>query len=269
MKTLRAGAYRVTRLVDGVYKAPVGHLMHLSRPERASEVALRWGRPTIDVPVNVFLLQGPAGVILIDAGAGESWGPDYGRARAAMTAMGVAPADVGLVLLTHLHGDHALGLMQDGAAFFRNARIVAPQAELAYFTDARAKEALAPERRGAFDVAAKLLAAYGDRVATFESGRSPAPGVESMALPGHTPGHTGFVVGGALFLFGDALHVDALQSADPDLGFVYDVDPAEAAASRRDALESAARAGWIVCGGHIGGFKRVAAQDHAWRLRPA
>lgn len=268
----RIGLYEVTRLVDGVYKAPVDHLMHLTRPDRVEEFRRVWGRSAIDMPVNLFVLEDSAGVTLVDAGAGASWGPAYGHARAALDARGVEPAQVRRIMLTHLHGDHALGLLDDGAPRFQNAEICVPADELAFFTDARAREATAPERRGAFDVAARLVAAYAARLTPLAGATTPAPGVALMALPGHTPGHAGYLIGegaGALLLFGDVVHLADMQAGDPDLGFVYDVDPAQAARSRRQALDRAARSGWIVSGGHIDGFARVERNGAVWRLAEA
>lgn len=272
----RFGPYQVTRVVDGVYRAPVADLAHVTTPDRAVEVARRWGKPTIDVPVNLFLLSGPGGLTLIDAGAGEAWGPAYGQARAMLAALGVAPCDVRRVLLTHLHGDHALGLLDGEARFFPNAEIFAPADDLAFFTDSRARAATPANRAGAFAVAAKLTAVYGDALRSLSPGAEPIDDLVMMTLPGHTPGHAGFVIGrgetagpGALFLMGDALHAAALQPADPDLGFVYDIDPPRAGRTRRGALDLAARRGWIVSGGHIDGFMRVEAQGEAWRMSEA
>lgn len=265
----RFGAYAVTRLVDGIYKAPTDHLVHLKDPARADAARRDWGAPTFDVPVNCFALSGPDGLTLIDAGAGAAWGPAYGRARDALAKQGVAPADVRRVLLTHFHGDHALGLLDGDAPFFPHAEIWAPAPERAFFTDPRARDTTPEGRRGAFDVAAKVLAAYGARVRSIAAEGAPLAGVETLALPGHTPGHVGYAIGegeGALLIFGDALHVAALQAGDPDFGFVYDIDPTEAARSRRAALEQAAAQGWIVSGGHIDGFARVARDGAAWRL---
>lgn len=272
MTTRRFGRYEVSRFVDGVYKAPLDHLTHLLHPEKAQAVRRDWGRPTIDMPVNLFALADGDGVTLIDAGAGAAWGPAYGQARDAMAAQGVAPRDVGKVLLTHLHGDHALGLLDGEAPYFPRAEIVVPAAELAFFTDARAREAMAPDRRGAFDVAAKVVAAYGRRLTPLAAATQPIPGVSTMALPGHTPGHVGYLIGegaDALLALGDALHVARLQAGDPDLGFIYDVDPKQAADSRRAALDRAATRGWIVSGGHIDGFAHVAREGAGWRFEAA
>lgn len=269
----RFGSYVTQRFVDGVYAAPAGHVVHLTDQTRADEAIKAWGRPTLDAPVNLFALRGPGGVTLIDAGVGLRWGDAFGRSRAAMATCGLAPSDVRDVLLTHLHGDHALGLLSDdGGRYFPNARIRAPQADLAFFTDEAARLALPPDRRGAFDVAADVLAAYGDDMRPIAAGQTPAPGVAMIALPGHTPGHVGYVVGegaDALFIMGDVLHVVALQQDDLDLGFIYDVDRAQAAQSRRHALGLAAAEGWIVSGGHIDGFMRVEGDGRSFRLTPA
>ena len=85
------------------------------------------------------------------------------------------------------------------------------------------------------------------------------PGIRLIPLPGHTVGHSGYLIEGekSLLLWGDALHLSDLQASDPEIGFVYDFDAAGARASRRAILDRAAHEGWIVSGGHIEGFRRV------------
>ena len=67
---------------------------------------------------------------------------------------------------------------------------------------------------------------------------------------------------------GDVLHLGELQAADPDIGLVYDLDPAVGARTRRLALEAAASENWLVAGGHIG-FSRIEKSGTGYRLRPA
>jgi glyoxylase-like metal-dependent hydrolase (beta-lactamase superfamily II) len=266
------GSYDVSILVDGTYRAPIEHLVHVTREEEAARVARDWGRPTIDVPVNLFLLRGADGPILIDAGAGEAWGPDYGLGRARLAEAGVAPGDVRRVLLTHLHGDHALGLLQGDAPFFPNADVLIPEPEWRFFRDEAARAALPPARRGGFDLATRVLAAYGERARVFAAEDEATPGVKAVPMPGHTPGHSGFQIGegaDALLIVGDALHSAELQPSDPDFGFVYDIEPRLAAASRRTILELSKRANYVVAGGHLDGFMRVEPFGAGWRMSAA
>ncbi|KJF73574.1 AidB family quorum-quenching N-acyl homoserine lactonase [Agrobacterium arsenijevicii] len=263
----RFGPYDVSRFVDGVYKAPVGHLLH--RQGEAALTAALAGHEgeTVDMDVNCFALSGPDGISLIDTGCGTAWGPSYGHARAAMIAAGIQPGDINRVILTHIHGDHALGLIDGDRPYFPNADIWVPEADLAFFTNEEARKTLPPARQGAFDIAARLLDICGAMLRPIPVGRI-AEGIEAIAMPGHTPGHVGYLIDDQLLLWGDVLHINALQANDPGIGFVYDIDSELAYATRIKALADVADHGWLVSGGHLGGFFRVERQGETFRFVP-
>ena len=267
----RFGSYEVKVLIDGVYKAPIEHLAHASSEATRDAAVAAWGAPTVDMDVNLFLLKGPDGVTLVDAGTGPFWGPQLGLGRGALAAVGVQPEDVVRVLVTHLHGDHALGLFADDGVYFPKAEIFAPKPDLDFFGNTALKETVPPYRRGGFDIAARLLASYGERVRPVEEGPV-LPEIEAIAMPGHTPGHFGYLIGEGidrLVLWGDLVHAPALQLDDPDFCFIYDADAAQGAASRRSIFARASEDGWTASGGHVSGYVRVERAGEAWRFTPA
>ncbi|SFD19394.1 Glyoxylase, beta-lactamase superfamily II [Bosea sp. CRIB-10] len=266
----RFGSYDVLILDDGVFEAPLDVLIHAEGEAARDEAVARWGKPKVSIPVNCFALKGADGITLVDAGTGPSWGEAMGHAPAAMAKAGIAPEQVERVLITHLHGDHALGLFDGDRARFPEAEIVVPEADFAFFGD-EAKRAQTPQnRQGGFAVTAAVKKHYAGRIHSAPVGRV-RPGITLIPLPGHTAGHGGYLIEGdaPLLLWGDALHLSDLQAADPDIGFVYDFDAAAARASRRTILERAAHEGWIVSGGHIEGFRRVVESDAGYELIPA
>ncbi len=143
------------------------------------------------------------------------------------------------VLLTHIHGDHIGGLFQGEAARYPNAQVHVPRGDLAFYVDEPSgAEPPAKKRNGIANVK-RLKRIYGDRVSAIDIGPV-LPGINAMALPGHTPGHTGFLVHDdrrSLLVWADIVHLDALQLADPDIGLIYDIDPAAAIHSRQMAFE--------------------------------
>lgn len=255
----RFGAYEVSRFVDGVYKAPVSHLIHRQGAEALAAALSGHHGETVDMDVNCFTLSGPEGIWLIDAGCGTAWGEAYGHARAAMIAAGIQPDDVSRVILTHIHGDHALGLIDGDRPYFPNAEIWVPEADLAFFTNAEARKTLPPARQGGFDLAARLIDICGAMLRPISVG-TVAEDIEAIAVPGHTPGQMAYLIGRddkRLMLWGDVLHVGDMQAADPGIAFVYDIDSELAHATRLEALSAAADHGWLVSGGHLGGFFTV------------
>ncbi len=267
----RFGAYEVATLRDGLFEASLDVLIHLDGAAARERALAAFDAPTIRIDVNCFLLRGPDGVALIDAGCGEAWGAPFGHARAALRDMGVAPSDVRRVLLTHLHSDHAFGLYDGDAPYFPSAEILAPEKDLAYFTDPVAREALPPARRGAFAIAEQVRRVYGERLRGFAE-RAVLPGVEAIPAPGHTPGHTAYLIGdGAsrLLIIGDTLHLAALQGADPRVGVTFDLDAEQAMRTRRSVLSDAAQNGWIVAGSHLAGLHRVRRGGDGFAFSPA
>ncbi|WP_188909445.1 AidB family quorum-quenching N-acyl homoserine lactonase [Aureimonas endophytica] len=267
----RFGTYEVLRLKDGVFEAGPEVLIHASGEAARERLRAEWGEARIRIDVNAFLLRDASGVTLVDAGTGPEWGPNFGHLRQELAALGIARGDVRRVILTHIHGDHALGLFDGEERYFPEAEILVPMADLAFFLDPRQRERLPKARQGAFDIAERLKRLYGARLVPIMEGII-LPGIEAVALPGHTPGHTGYLLrdaAGGLLLWADALHLEEHQARDPNVGLAFDIDPEVAALTRRSILERAARQGWIVCGGHLPDFRWVRAEGQGFRLLPA
>ena len=197
--------------------------------------------------ILAFLLQSPEATVLIDAGRGN------GAVEKALAKTGLAPEDITMVLLTHLHGDHLGGLMTDGRRTFPRAQVRLAREENDFWLS-EANGAKFPALQANFELARQILPAYGDAVRTFEFGTEVAPGLVSVPAKGHTPGHTAYLLdtGQEKILFwGDLINAAALQFPRPDLSPRYDLDPSAAAATRLEFLEMTAREGLIVAGAHL------------------
>jgi glyoxylase-like metal-dependent hydrolase (beta-lactamase superfamily II) len=270
-QSVRIGDYDVSILQDGIFEAPLDVLIHAAGAAARDDIVARWGRPKISIVVNCFALKDAHGITLVDAGTGPSWGAAMGHAPAAMAAAGIAAEQVERVLITHLHGDHALGLFDGERPRFPNAEIIVPEADFGFF-GTEANRARTPQnKQGGFAIATALKAHYPGHIRAVANGPV-RPGIQLIPLPGHTVGHSGYLIKGGehdLLLWGDALHLSDLQAAEPDIGFVYDFDATTATASRRAILERAAREAWLVSGGHIEGFRRVIAKGAGFELAPA
>jgi glyoxylase-like metal-dependent hydrolase (beta-lactamase superfamily II) len=270
----RVGDYEVVMLRDGVFEPPADMLAHAGGDAARQRVIDSLPSPTLEIPVNCFLLRGPGGVTLVDSGGGSGMGEAFGQARAQLKAAGIEPDQIDRVLLTHLHPDHLLGLLENGAPFLPRAHVLVPATDLAYFTDASIRSSLPENARGAFDLTQALMQAYGDRLHSIPEGQiaGPLAGIEAMPLPGHTPGHTGYLIRGGndtLLIWADTIHVESLQPAEPQIGLIFDTDRAQAVQTRQSILERSAEANWVVTGSHVFGFYRVQSEGDAFALQPA
>ena len=269
--TTRVGPWEVIRILDGLFEAPLDVLTHLDGDTATRHLRDTWPDPMFRVDVACFALRSPDETILVDAGTGPSWGPALGHAPRALREAGIAPGEIDRILLTHLHGDHALGLFDGEAALFPRAEMLVPRAELAHFTDPAARAAASEDEQHVFLIAERLVAFYGSRVRPIDPGPL-HPSIETVLLPGHTAAHAGYLVrdsDAGLLLSGDMLQV-VTPALDLGAGLIYDSDPAQASQTRRLWLDRLAQTGWTLAGAHLPGLHRVhALDDGQFRLAPS
>ena len=224
-------------LHDGFFAAEAEMILDLAGEAETASLRATQGDPTIDV--NAYALRRDGQVILIDTGTGSAWGPALGNATRALAGLGVKPDSIDTILLTHPHGDHALGLLgDDGSLRYRNAEVFCPAIDIDFFQSDRERDAHGPAAQS-FEVARAVFAALGSRLRPFSAGEV-LPGIEAISLPGHTMGHSGFMLAGETMICGDVLHLPALQGKRPTIGTVFDLDPPLAAQTRRTMLAMAA-----------------------------
>lgn len=273
---LRVGAAVVTVLLDG-YLDIVPEWWVNTTPEALDTALEQSFRPVgqpLRISVNAYVIQLGGRTIAVDAGADTLFGPTAGRHSRVLEAAGIDPASVDTVLMSHLHPDHLGGLIAGGRAVFANAAVKVAAPELAYWTDAGQRAAAPDFARPWFDAVAETKRLYGDRLTTFRGEAAVAPGITAVPLPGHTPGHTGFVLesgGERLFLWGDVTDFLALQLADPAATLVFDVDKATGERSRRKAIEIAASERLMIGGAHVPfpSFGHIAGPASQRRFMPA
>jgi glyoxylase-like metal-dependent hydrolase (beta-lactamase superfamily II) len=265
------GDFEVTALLDGNIDLKPKELLKGTRPgevERGLRRALIEG-DAVPTSVNAFLVNTGTQLILVDTGAAEAFGPGLGQVPVNLKAAGYDPSQVDLVLLTHLHGDHAAGLLgADGKPMYPNAKVMVSAPESGYWLD-EAQKAKAPEQADGFDLAKKVSSALPGQWTTFAPGAAIAPGV--TALPtGHTPGHSSYVFeskGQKLIVLGDVIHVGAVQFARPEVGINFDTpDSKGAIASRKRLFAQAAKDRTLLAGAHLAypGLGRVRADGSGY-----
>jgi glyoxylase-like metal-dependent hydrolase (beta-lactamase superfamily II) len=132
---------------------------------------------------------------------------DMGRLTQNLKAAGIDPKDIDFVIPTHTHIDHIGGILaEDGSQNFPNAQIFVSQADLEYWTD---DARMGTPGEGSSLAAKKNLLPLRDRISFYRDGKEVIPGVQAMHTPGHTVGHTCFLVSSGsktLYVAGDLVH---------------------------------------------------------------
>jgi glyoxylase-like metal-dependent hydrolase (beta-lactamase superfamily II) len=253
------GRFTVTALWDGTLELPVDEVFARPGPAQLKALLARaYLSPKMPMSVNAFVVDTGQRVVMVDAGTGASrmFGEGLGKVQANLRAAGYTPEQIDEIYLTHMHTDHVGGLTVDGRAVYPKAVVRADVREAGHYLS-REKMAAAKGDKEDFESAMATLAPYvqSGRFRPFDGRSELVAGVHALPAPGHTAGHTAYVVesdGEKLILWGDLMHVAAVQFPLPAATVSFDAVQAQAAASRARIYRDAAREGAWIAAAHIG-----------------
>ncbi len=247
----KIGDIVVTSILDGVFHANTDLIQGISAEAAKDDFAQGFRPGSPDIWVNCFLINTADKLVLVDTGTGGNEMFDGGRLPAALNAAGVSPDAIDIVLMTHLHPDHAGGLATgDGRPVFANAELIVHDDEVKFWLETENPPA---EMKPFFDSTRASVAPYRDRLRRIMKG-DVVPGIVAEPLPGHTPGHTGFHVqsgSDSLLIWADIVHLPHLQARHPEVYLAFDVDPDLAKANRRRIFDKVATDRLLIAGSHM------------------
>ncbi|MDR0716212.1 MAG: MBL fold metallo-hydrolase [Azoarcus sp.] len=252
---LTLGDFTVTALYDGHTRIPQKILHGLGAADIEASLARAFlpAAAPLNTSVNAYLVEMDKNLVLVDAGAANCFGPTLGKLRHNIRAAGHRPEAVTTILITHMHGDHVCGLADEqGKMAFPNATVWAAKDEAAHWLG----QDNAGGGSGATEVARAALAPYisAKKFKTFVPPEPILPGLLTVATPGHTPGHTGYLFTSRaqrLYIWGDIVHSQAIQFARPEVSLDFDHDPRQAVATRKETLADTAGKRLLVAGAHL------------------
>lgn len=279
----RIGAFNALVVSDGQIGFPAypAYAPNATEAEVRAALTRNFMDPvTYTLDSNVLFVDTGRHRVLIDAGWAQAFNPAVGHAASRLAAAGVDPGSITTVVLSHGHPDHIGGLTTGEAAraTYPNAEIVISEADWAQWTAATidfGQMLIGDDFKPVFaGVAQRNLVGLRDRVRRVPFGREVVPGVTLEAAPGHTPGHAVVRIASGsdtLLYTADCFHDQAFDLDQPGWRTAFDLDPAQAEATRRRILDQAAADRLLLLGYHLPfpALAHVVRQGAAYRWMPA
>jgi glyoxylase-like metal-dependent hydrolase (beta-lactamase superfamily II) len=177
----------------------------------------------LTLAIGGFLVRSNNRLVLVDTGLGplDTGVMRGGALLSELAALGVAPADITDVVLTHLHFDHVGWTTRQGTVIFEHATYRCDRRDWEHFV-------------GPDPGATRKLSPLESRLETWDGSGALLPGIDTMAAPGHTPGSTILVVSSGTdraMLLGDVVHCP-VELLEDDWEMIGDVDRALAQSTR-------------------------------------
>jgi glyoxylase-like metal-dependent hydrolase (beta-lactamase superfamily II) len=253
------GKFQVTALSDGTVALPVDKLLQAKPGVVEGLLAKSYLKAPVETSVNGYLVHTGSKLVLIDTGAAGLFGPTLGKLVGNLKAAGYHPEQVDEIYITHMHPDHVGGLAADGKMVFPNATIRADLREGEFWLSQANLDKAPADAKGFFQGAMASLNPYvaAGKLKPFNLDKGSeelVPGITAINARGHTPGHTIYAMeseGNKLVVWGDLMHVAAVQFAMPSVTIAFDTDSKAAAPQRAKNYADAAKKGYYVAVAHV------------------
>ncbi|MBD1889870.1 MBL fold metallo-hydrolase [Coleofasciculus sp. FACHB-SPT9] len=269
----KLGDFTITALSDGTVPLDLHPILtNTNQAEIDRLLHQSFLKNPVEASINVFLIDTGDKQVLVDTGSGELFGELGGKLPRSLQAAGYTADEIDIVLITHIHTDHSGGLVVGGQPMFPAATIYVAKPDIDFWLNpANAKRS--PDYQRYFNEAVKIVKPYLDmgKLKPFSGETVILPGITARPTPGHTPGHSFFLVesqGESIEFWGDIVHVASVQFPKPEITIDFDVDPNAAAAQRAKQFADAERSRRLVAAAHVSfpgiGHIRADNQGYAW-----
>ncbi len=182
-----------------------------------------------DISFNILVAKIGEDTVLVDTGEGGR--PHGGYLLESMRLAGIEPDAITLVVITHAHGDHVLGLLShNNEPVFPHATYIISNDEMAFW-QGRIADGAADQRP-----IVTMMEEKGLRLIDMDG--QIIPGMTAVPIPGHTPGQIAILLESEdeqLIHMADLLH-SPMQFAHPEWSASFDADTTLSVPTRRAAL---------------------------------
>jgi glyoxylase-like metal-dependent hydrolase (beta-lactamase superfamily II) len=254
----RIGDMELTAIYDGVWYRPIDEKFirkaDYADVQRAMSDAFM-PEAKLATPFTMLLVNTGKKLILLDTGTGGQVASTAGAFGQNLIAAGIDPKTIDQIVISHFHPDHINGIKtKDNDLIFPNAEIMVPNAEWAFWNDDANMRAAPDGLKIVFHNVRRIFTDIAKDVTRYEPGKVVAPGVETVAAPGHTPGHTVFAIqsgNDAMMVLSDTTQHPALFARNPEWEPQFDIDGAAAVTTRKKLLDRVAADRMLVTGYHF------------------
>jgi len=254
----KVGSFEVTALYDGVWYRPIDEkfIRHADYSEVRQAMSDAFMPPEkLATPFTTLVVNTGRKLILLDTGTGGQIAATAGSFGENLAAAGIDPKTIDTIVISHFHPDHINGIKtKDNALIFPNAEIMVPAAEWAFWSDDANMRAAPDGLKIVFHNVRRIFNDIAKDVTHYQPGKVVAPGVETVAAPGHTPGHTVFAIQSgkdAMMVLSDTTQHPALFARNPEWEPQFDIDGAAAVTTRKKLLDRVAADRMLVTGYHF------------------